>query len=202
MKKVYYSKQNSKKQTETTYKERNLIDNINNQTSNKGVLQTSYKSENTKRIHNTETDIQFQIFDWFNLQYPNKIYRLHCSFNGVKLNIGIAKKMSSRGMQKGEPDLHLYNKNEKFTSLYIELKVESPYKIDGSLKSQKKTDKKTGIIYNHLAKQSEFLMFLQKQGAAATFAVGFDGAKKAITDYIENRFVNKNQTFNNSNPYV
>lgn len=192
MTKKQYNKLNSIKRSQIDFKQRFIIDDINIKDSNKNVVETIYNCQKRKSLNKSEADIQFQIFDWFNNTYSKQNYRLHCSFNGVKLPIGLATKLSKRGMQKSEPDLHLYNRNIKYTSLYIELKVESPYKKDGTLKSMKKTDK-FGISYNHLERQAEFLMFLQSQGAAATFAVGFDGATKAITNYINNDFVNCTQ---------
>lgn len=135
----------------------------------------------------TEEQIQIMCYDWlrFNTKYlPLKQLWFFNSFQGMKLNgRQIAKAKKTGAFNRSMPDFMFLKNNGKYTSLFIELKKESPYNKDGSL--QKHFDKKTGR--DHYADQNDVLELLKLEGHYACFAWSFDQFKKIVTDYMENK---------------
>ena len=133
----------------------------------------------------TEEQIQIMCSDWMNIRYPelSKLYFFN-SFQGMRLNFGqIKKAKKTGGLKTGLPDFMFLKNNGTYSSLFIELKKESPYNKDGSL--QKHFDKKTGR--DHYADQNDVLELLKLEGHYACFAWSFDQFKKIVTDYMENK---------------
>jgi len=119
----------------------------------------------------TEATIQLQVCQWLRLQYPDVIFTSESS--GIRLTIGQAKKAKQLRSGNGLPDLIILEPRGGFNGLCIELKKDSPYKKDGSLKTDE-----------HLKEQDETLTRLSKKGYYAEFATGFEEAKDIITDYM------------------
>lgn len=132
-----------------------------------------------------EDNVQKQIIRWLSYQYPK--IKVNGSLNGVNLPIGLAMKAKKMGMSKAYPDLQIMNKNENFTCLYIELKARDIFQKGNNL-----------LLKNeHTKEQADMLKFLQRQGNAATFSIGFENTKRCITDYINNQFENTDNEIRN-----
>jgi len=73
----------------------------------------------------------------------------------------------------GYPDLFIVQPNATYNGLFLELKIETPYKINGELKKS-----------DHLENQQLILNKLNERGYYATFTTGFDEARKVIDWYL------------------
>lgn len=130
-----------------------------------------------------EEVIQQQVADYLKLQYPNVLF--HSDFgSGIKLTMGQAVKQKRlNGGRRAWPDMFIAEPmprcvdgswNYEYNGLFIELKKEDSRlrKKNGEWASQ------------HIAEQAEILDRLEFRGYKASFACGFDEAKKLIDDYL------------------
>ena len=123
-------------------------------------------------MKNKETRLQIAISDWLRLQYPELIFT--SSLDGAKLTIGQAMRAKRMRSDKGMPDLQIFQPNSLYHGLFIELKIESPYKKDGLLKKNE-----------HLREQQNMINKLNNRGYFACFAWSFEQAVKIINQYLE-----------------
>jgi len=108
--------------------------------------------------------------------------------SGFKLPMGLAVKAKNLRSNRGFPDLQIYEPRGEYHGLFIELKKESIWKKDGSLKKQKIKKYKKGVLveeYDHLGNQFNTVISLQKRGYKALFAWSFDMGKEVIDDYLK-----------------
>lgn len=119
-----------------------------------------------------EEHLQTIICRYISLQYPHILFNIDLS--GVKLPIGIAKKISRLRSNRAFPDMVIYAKKGNYGALFLELKRETPYRKDGKLKKNK-----------HLEEQNVIIERLKEEGYAASFVWNFDQAKKIIDDYLK-----------------
>jgi len=97
----------------------------------------------------------------------------------ASLKLSMGQKVRNKAIQKDgfkTPDLIILEPNEKYCGLFIELKVETPYKKNGELKK-----------CEHLEAQQKSVNDLKSKGYYATFSWGFDMTKNVIDDYMNNR---------------
>lgn len=126
-------------------------------------------------MKNSEDIVQLAIVTYLKLQYP-QIRFMANYLSGARLPIYLAKKAKRLGQAgQGTPDLFIFYKNDKYSMLVLELKVESPFKLNGMLKTNE-----------HLEKQSKYLTYLNNQGAYASFATGVSEAINLIDKYMSN----------------
>ena len=145
----------------------------------------------------TELELQAQVADYIRLRYPSVIF--HSDFgSGIKLTMGQAiKQKRLNGGRRAWPDMFLaepmarkidlskdspFDKATKlvmYAGLFIELKREGTriFKKDGKL-----------VADEHIREQFDMLHDLRARGYAAEFAIGFEGAKKLIDDYMKGRY--------------
>jgi hypothetical protein len=140
----------------------------------------------------TELELQAQVADYIRLQYPDVIF--HSDFgSGIKLTMGQAiKQKRLNGGRRSWPDMFLAEQSVRhedvsdhaigewnYAGLFIELKREGTriFKKDGTL-----------VADEHIREQFDTLADLRQHGYAAEFAIGFEGAKKLIDDYMEGRY--------------
>ena len=71
------------------------------------------------------------------------------------------------------PDLTIHEPKKGYHALFIELKVETPYKLNGELKKDA-----------HLEGQAESMELLRQKGYWADFRWTFEEAKKIIDWYL------------------
>lgn len=126
-------------------------------------------------MKNSEDIVQLAIVTYLKLQYPQVRFMANY-LSGARLPIYLAKKAKRLGQAgQGTPDLFIFYKNDKYSMLVLELKVESPFKLNGMLKTNE-----------HLEKQSKYLTYLNNQGAYASFATGVSEAINFIDKYMSN----------------
>lgn len=73
----------------------------------------------------SEYDHQCALFDWADMnlgRYPDLVY-MFSTLNGVRLPIGLAKKVKRAGMKKGVPDVWLPVPRGQFLGMVFEMKV-------------------------------------------------------------------------------
>mgnify|MGYP000200430640 CR=1 FL=1 len=91
----------------------------------------------------TEKQIHKQITDFIKIQYPKLIFNTDAS--GIKLTIGQATQMKKLRSGNGFPDICIYEPNEQWNALFLEVKKETPFKKDGTLKSNKHLEEQVGM---------------------------------------------------------
>ena len=127
-------------------------------------------------MNHPEYNLQKQVCQYLNIAHRNVLY-MSDTVASLKLTMG--QKVRNKTIQKDEfktPDLIILEPNEKYCGLFIELKVETPYKKDGQLKK-----------CEHLEGQQKSINDLKSKGYYATFSWGFDMTKNIIDDYIKNK---------------
>lgn len=128
----------------------------------------------------TEKDIQKNCVTWIEYAYPEltELFYFH-AFQGMKFPEKyrwriIAEAKALGGLKKNILDFQFNKNNGKYSSLYIELKTETPFTKNGELKKD-----------SHLEAQANTINLLKLEGHYACFAWSFDMFKKIVTDYME-----------------
>ena len=121
-----------------------------------------------------EYQLQKQIATYLKTQYP-KVLFLSDTVASVKLTAPQQARNKAIQCQKFKcPDLIIFQPNDYYSGLFIELKAESPYLKNGiTLKSD-----------SHIQEQYNTLLELLGKGYYATFAWTFEQAKNIIDGYI------------------
>jgi len=120
--------------------------------------------------------LQCQVCEYLRIAYPATLF-LSDSIAAVKLTMPQAarnKKVQKHGFKC--PDLIILEPRGGYFGLFIELKVETPYKRNGEIKASKD---------DHLKLQQETMVKLAEKGYWAQFCWNFDHAKKVIDDYMK-----------------
>lgn len=122
-----------------------------------------------------EFDLQKSICKWISVQYPNLLF-LSDTIASVKLTIP-QQNRNSLIQKKGfkTPDLLIFEPNKDFKGLFIELKVKSPLKKDGTL-----------LKCEHLEGQLKTINDLKKRGYYACFSWSFEMTVSIIENYLKN----------------
>lgn len=122
-----------------------------------------------------EFELQKAICKWLDLQYPNVLY-LSDTIASIKLTI--PQQVRNKSIQKKGfkcPDLLILHPNGTYHGLFIELKVKSPYKKDGTL-----------LKDEHLEEQEKTIKDLNAIGYLSCFSWGFGMTKSIIEEYLIN----------------
>jgi len=120
-----------------------------------------------------EFKLQQQVCKYLELRYKGTPFYSDTIAN-VKLNVIQASR--NKSIQKNGfkmPDLVILQPNYYHAGLFIELKIKTPYKLNGELKKDE-----------HLQGQQNSINQLNELGYFATFAVGFDEAREIIDEYM------------------
>jgi hypothetical protein len=120
-----------------------------------------------------EYHLQKQVCDYLNLQFPKVLY-LSDTVASVKLTMMQA--IRNKAIQKGGfkcPDVIIFEPKGIYHALFIELKVKPILKRSGEL-----------LKNEHIEGQQKTINDLNALNYFATFAVGFDEAKKIIDNYL------------------
>ena len=130
-----------------------------------------------------EHDIYKMIADYLRYQYPTVIYRFDLAAD-MKLTKNQARKHKRIQRYRGYPDLFIAEPVPRgfpnvYHGLYLEIKKDGVriFKQDGKL-----------VADEHIREQFDMLADLRQRGYAAEFAIGFEGAKKLIDDYMKGRY--------------
>lgn len=113
------------------------------------------------------------ICDYIRLQYPSVLF-LSDTVASVKLTM--MQGARNKAIQKPgfkTPDLIILEPRGGYSGLLIELKVETPFKKDGTLKKDE-----------HLEGQMKSINDLKKKGYYASFSWGFEMTKTMIDNYM------------------
>jgi G:T-mismatch repair DNA endonuclease (very short patch repair protein) len=98
--------------------------------------------------------------------------------SGVRMTMGQAMQVKNLRSCNGFPDIVIYERNERFNALFLEVKKESPY-----LKNEFRTLKKD----KHLEEQENIHKKLILEGYFACFVWNFEMAKDIIDRYYNNK---------------
>jgi hypothetical protein len=141
-----------------------------------------------------EYELHKNICKYLKLQYPTVFYHSDTIAN---LQLTMNQKIRNKAIQCENfacPDLLILHPNNRFNALFIEIKVNTPYNKNGTLKKQM-VAKKNGTKYDHLQRQNDTINQLNKLGYYATFGVGFDDCIRIIDSYMKNEISNRNVIF-------
>ena len=111
------------------------------------------------------------ISQFLNYQWPNVIYKWNLS--GSNLSMAQAVKMKQLNKFRGFPDLEIMQPIGNKSGLLLEIKHETPYKKDGSLKTNE-----------HLKEQNEMHIWLRERGYCVEFCWDLDRAIGIISIYL------------------
>ena len=123
-----------------------------------------------------EFELQKAICRWLNVQYPKVLY-LSDTIASVKLTI--PQQNRNKLIQKNgfkTPDLLIFEPNKEFKGLFIELKVKSPFKKDGTL-----------LKDEHLESQQKTINDLKQKGYYACFSWSLEMTLDVINRYMSNK---------------
>lgn len=121
-----------------------------------------------------EYQLHKAVVEWLQDQYPDVLFR--SDYGGVKLPIGLAKKMKALNPYRAYPDLFIIEPTEKYSGLFIEIKQ----------KEVKLLNKNLEPANEHLKEQNEYLKKLQQRGFKCDFGIGFEDIKNIIISYLTN----------------
>lgn len=122
----------------------------------------------------TETDVQTQICKYLKAQYPHVMF-MSDSAAGAVLSPGMVSRMKLHRSAHSFPDLIIFEPKGVYHALFIEIKRDRDtlYCKDGSMR-----------INERFQNQFKAIQELDKRKYFATFACGFDEAKKLIDNYM------------------
>ena len=121
-----------------------------------------------------EYQLQKQVCAYLNAQYPDVLY-LSDTIASVRLTMPQA--MRNKAIQKNGfkcPDLLILEPKNGYSGLFIELKKESPYKKDGTLKKNE-----------HVEGQEKSMQDLISKGYFCLFSWSFEQTKRIIDIYLK-----------------
>lgn len=122
-----------------------------------------------------EYDLQVAVCRYLSYQFPDVLFTSDTIAN-LKLTpiqAGRNKKIQKFGFSS--PDLLILEPRNGFSGLFIELKLETPFKNNGEIKASKK---------NHLENQLKAINTLKSKGYSAFFSWSFDMTKEIIDNYL------------------
>ena len=148
------------------------------------------KPKKIKTIENDEATLQEACNDWMESTYPEltELFYFH-AFQGMAFPgrykfqiISQAKKLG--GLKRNILDFQFNKNNGVYSSLFIELKIKSPFLKDG-VTLLNDYDSKTGR--SHLRDQQNTINLLLIEGHYACFAWSFDMFKSIVKNYMEGK---------------
>lgn len=127
-------------------------------------------------MQHLEFELQKAVCRYLSYQYSEVEY-----MSDTIANLKLTAQQASRNkaIQKNGfkcPDLIILEPRNGYHGLFIELKLETPFKKDGSIKASKN---------DHLKGQLETIDKLKEKGYFACFGVGFEQTKEIIDNYLK-----------------
>ena len=119
-----------------------------------------------------EYELAKAVSTYIKLAYPKAMF--HFDLAGLNLSRTQAGMTKAIQGKRGFPDLFIVQPNNQHHGLFIELKIETPFKKDGTIRTN-----------GHLEEQQEMLIELNKKGYSAHFSWGFDMTKSIIDTYLK-----------------
>jgi hypothetical protein len=126
-----------------------------------------------------EVEIQKELCRYISLKYPKVIFNCDCS--GLNLSKTQAGQASVMRSDLGFPDFVMYEPRKNYFGLFIEIKREGE-----TLYKKHKSQDHAGILWkdDHVFKQYEMIVNLQKKGYFASFGIGLDDCMKIVDTYL------------------
>lgn len=127
-------------------------------------------------MQHLEYELQKAVCRYLSYQYSEVEYMSDTIAN-LKLTMQQASR--NKAIQKNGfkcPDLIILEPRNGYHGLFIELKLETPFKKDGKIKASKN---------DHLKGQLETIERLNSKGYFACFGVGFEQTKEIIDNYLK-----------------
>ena len=118
-----------------------------------------------------ESEIHELITDWIKETYPTVIFNTDSS--GIKLTVGQAIAIKELRSSNGFTDISIYENGLLGSVLFLEVKKETPYKINGELKKSE-----------HLEEQDQMHIALRKQNYHAQFVWTLEMAQEIIQEHL------------------
>lgn len=128
-----------------------------------------------KAFHFTEEQIQRQVCNYLKTNYPEVLFRSDIA--GFNFSKEHRKRIYSLRSGRGFPDLTIYEPNEKYKALFIELKADDVKIIrpDGEISSNE-----------HIQEQVKILEKLQSKGYYTAICIGYEACVEVIKKYMNN----------------
>jgi len=140
-----------------------------------------------------EYEMQVTICKYLSLKHPN-VFFYSDTVAAIKLTAVQGKR--NKNIQNSRIktlDLNIDEPNNLFHGLKIELKKETPFKVNGELKKQAVIVKNSkGVVvnkYDHLEEQQKAIDFFNAKGYYACFAWSVDQAINIIENYLTNKII-------------
>lgn len=127
-------------------------------------------------MKHSEFELQKAVCNYLKYKYPSVLFDSDTIAN-VKLTA--PQQARNKAIQKEgfkRPDICIYYPTKDFAGLFIELKIESPYRKDGRLKSGE-----------HLAGQFYTMQQLSQLGYYCTFAWSLEQCIEIIDNYLQQK---------------
>ena len=123
-----------------------------------------------------EEEVHNAVCDYLRMRYPGVFFTSESS--GLRVSIGLARKLKRQRSHNKLPDLIILEPNDKHHGLCIEIKAtyEDLYKKNGEYKKSE-----------HLDGQRDVLRKLELKGYCARFGCGFDHCRNIIDNYFDNK---------------
>jgi hypothetical protein len=129
-----------------------------------------------KKTHkgSPEYDLCVQVSNYLKETYPDVLF--HFDIAGLHLTKTQRGKLKVIQGDRGWPDLFLAAPRGNYAGLFIELKIETPWRIDGTIKASPN---------NHLKEQEQCLKELEMHGYLTYFAWDLSQIKLIIDEYLK-----------------
>lgn len=121
-----------------------------------------------------EYQLQKQVCAYISTQYPNVLF---LSDTIASVSLTMPQAVRNKAIQKNGfkcPDLLILEPKKEYSGMFIELKKDSPYKKDGTLKKNK-----------HLEYQEKSMHELRSKGYYCLFSWNFEQTKRIIDIYLK-----------------
>ena len=123
--------------------------------------------------HQPEFHLQRQVCNYLRLQFPKALFMS----TGIPLKMNEKQALRNAMIQKRGfqvSDIVIFEPRNGYNGLFIELKTETPYKLNGELKKS-----------DHLEGQEKTMKYLRERNYKAEFAWSLEMAKEMIDKYFE-----------------
>jgi len=149
---------------------------------------------------NPEDIITIDLATYTKMQYPEVIFthvanerKTKTSTNSKGRNFSYeGNLLKKKGVRRGVSDMLYFEPRGIYHGLFIEIKVDSPFKRNGELKAGNVRKKSSLHSYlngesvekSHLEIQHEFIQKMNERGYYACFAVGYEQCQEILDKYL------------------
>lgn len=121
-----------------------------------------------------EKNLHSRICSFLDKEYPRVIYAVDPA--GIRLGAGLASEVKRKRCKNWKTlDMPVYHPSKHFHSLFLEIKKETPFKLNGELKADETIQEQAKTIEEHI-----------RLGSYACFVWTYEQAVDVITKYFDN----------------